>query len=488
MMLHFLESVILLLLMGCMLHLMKERKDWTFGLKTDRLDGSQGLETTVGRLGIHDIVDRSGQTSRMQGSAFYDIKHRTIQWQGKPVPISFGLPERYPLLDHHYLPLLLTSAFLILRMVELGQPALFGMLMLYVIVMNGLKADHMALADCIFVILLSFHIQASSHPYLGVIGYLASSILIRIVIQVTRRAEWHQWLRRIAALGILLLIGMNILLASKINGAYNWVTIGSVQFQPSEIVKILYLFILVVPAGHHLGERGEQILILSMTLIGFLYAYLIRDIGLLVQLGALFMVAVLVQNHALLLSITLILLALLVLKLLPQLSAEVAERLSGWLGGSLLSSLTAGGSFLDASNYGYQSVHAIVAFFVNGGLFGHPKLDILQNITASHSDLVVAWLGQMNGFILMMEVLGLEVLLLFHVLQKFKEERRQNQVFSLLGCLGIMVAVFLNVGGTFSIIPLTGVVNPALSNGISASISYGAMFGLAAYSDLVITT
>ena len=39
MMLHFLESVILLLLMGCMLHLMKERKDWIFGLKIDRLDG-----------------------------------------------------------------------------------------------------------------------------------------------------------------------------------------------------------------------------------------------------------------------------------------------------------------------------------------------------------------------------------------------------------------------------------------------------------------
>ena len=52
------------------------------------------------------------------------------------------------------------------------------------------------------------------------------------------------------------------------------------------------------------------------------------------------------------------------------------------------------------------------------------------------------------------------------------------QSFSLLELAAILLAFLMNVGGTFGVIPLTGVVNPALSDGISAAVSYGGFFGV----------
>ena len=69
-------------------------------------------------------------------------------------------------------------------------------------------------------------------------------------------------------------------------------------------------------------------------------------------------------------------------------------------------------------------------------------------------------------------------------MQNVRQQFKLNQTLSALSLAAVFCAIVLNVGGTFSIIPLTGVVNPVVSAGISASISYGTMFGIMAHTSV----
>ena len=75
-------------------------------------------------------------------------------------------------------------------------------------------------------------------------------------------------------------------------------------------------------------------------------------------------------------------------------------------------------------------------------------------------------------------------LLIIAVLYNLRQQNRFQQMLTCLAIASIVFAMVLNVGGTFSVIPLTGVVLPAMSDGISASISYGCMFGIIASSSI----
>ena len=171
---------------------------------------------------------------------------------------------------------------------------------------------------------------------------------------------------------------------------------------------------------------------------------------------------------------------------LPSLSSTAFSRIQGWLGSnaSIWKSLTGAGSFENFTTYGYQSVHALVAAFTNGGLLGNQSFDVLKNITAANSDLVMALISQRHGSIMLVLLLGLSILLILAVMQNVRQQFKLNQTLSALSLAAGFFAIVLNVGGTFSIIPLTGVVNPAVSAGISASISYGTMFGIMAHTSV----
>ena len=92
---------------------------------------------------------------------------------------------------------------------------------------------------------LSLAVTASSAPgslpkqllaiVLGMGLFLALGLFLRDLERVKKR----RWLMAAGAIGLL---GITLVLGKAKCGATNWVTLGGISFQPSEIAKICYIF------------------------------------------------------------------------------------------------------------------------------------------------------------------------------------------------------------------------------------------------------
>ena len=524
-------DILLVLFIIATAYILFQKRNWRFGLvvkkgETIVQDGMQGLATTLGRLKTNDVHFKEITVARKQGMVTYRPKKKSIEYlnlkngrthetTGEVIggeEVTFSLPTNDFGTCLTYLPLLLGEAFIAVSGAAMyrltGELAVLGpylFLLIYNLAFTLIRSDHLPVIEEIMTILLTFYIEATLYPglsggdfqsclvsaYVGVGLYLFFSVLVRLFLSLNlnrflgKQTLWD-YFRKLAALLILIISILNIALADEIMGAYNWITLFGVQFQPSEMVKILLLVVLVIPDQRLFGERKSSFLFFGISAYCFLYALIIGDSGLLMQLGVIFVLAILIQCSRLLLSLVAIGLSVVAVLILPSLSSTAFSRIQGWLGSnaSIWKSLTGAGSFENFTTYGYQSVHALVAAFTNGGLLGNQSFDVLKNITAANSDLVMALISQRHGSIMLVLLLGLSILLILAVMQNVRQQFKLNQTLSALSLAAVFCAIVLNVGGTFSIIPLTGVVNPAVSAGISASISYGTMFGIMAHTSV----
>ncbi|MGW8251551.1 MAG: FtsW/RodA/SpoVE family cell cycle protein, partial [Anaerolineales bacterium] len=125
-----------------------------------------------------------------------------------------------------------------------------------------------------------------------------------------------------------------------------------------------------------------------------------------------------------------------------------------------------------------QAIYAIAAGGISGtGLgFGSPEY-----IPLAHSDFIYAALLEEMGFIIGFAVLILFAVLLLRIL-RLALLLPKGQVFERLLCIGIcfqlFAQVFIMVGGTLNLIPLTGLTVPFLSQGGAALLVYLSEVGI----------
>lgn len=73
---------------------------------------------------------------------------------------------------------------------------------------------------------------------------VGGGIVIYLVIGWSlRQLSRAKVFRYIAAVGGLLLLAANLVLGQEINGARNWIALGLISFQPSELVKLCFLYV-----------------------------------------------------------------------------------------------------------------------------------------------------------------------------------------------------------------------------------------------------
>ncbi|WP_375447027.1 FtsW/RodA/SpoVE family cell cycle protein [uncultured Fibrella sp.] len=153
---------------------------------------------------------------------------------------------------------------------------------------------------------------------------------------------------------------------------------------------------------------------------------------------------------------------------LPGVGDRLTQRKSMWL--SPWYNLNKGGDHLAHSIWSLAS----------GGLTGQGIGEgFANNMPAAHTDMVLATLGEEIGWLGLVAVILLIGLLLHRSLLI---AGRAGQVFSFYICTGIAVATsvqfLLIAGGSFGLIPLTGVSVPFLSYGMSSMCINLAAFGL----------
>jgi cell division protein FtsW len=286
---------------------------------------------------------------------------------------------------------------------------------------------------------------------------------------VAMNINYHH-LSRLSPLLMLAAIGLLVLVllpgfGHEANGAQRWIQVGSLPpMQPSEFAKlavIIYMAAWLASKGDAVRDwsLGVVPFVLMVGLVGALIV-LEPDLGTAVMVaaitGTLFFLAGARLWHVLILAAS------------GTGIASLLILLGGYRVDRILSFTSAEA---DPSGLGFQTLQLLVAFG-SGGLTG-VGLGVSRQkffyLPGSHTDGVLAIVGEELGFIGTMLVLALFLVVLWRGWLIMK--RADDQFGSLLAA-GILAWIgfqmLLNVGGVTRIIPLTGIPLPLLSYGGSS--------------------
>jgi rod shape determining protein RodA len=274
-------------------------------------------------------------------------------------------------------------------------------------------------------------------------------------------------------MGLMLLV---LVAAEAIRGSRRWIDIGPFQFQPSEFGKVLF----VLALGGFLVERSRRVRSFStvVTAVGLALppialVFVQPDLGTALvysaALGAVLLVAGVRWLHLTLLAIVASLVMASVLWFLPAAGLEVLKpyqtaRLTGFANP-------------DADPTGLtwnvtQSITAIGA----GGLDGRGVVEASQTrldyLPEHATDFVFASFAEQRGFF------GASILLLLYLLVVWRGLRVVTLSSDLYGAVvaagivfGFLFQVFVNVGMTMGIAPVTGIPLAFVSVGGSSMVA-----------------
>jgi rod shape determining protein RodA len=265
---------------------------------------------------------------------------------------------------------------------------------------------------------------------------------------------------------VLLLLLVLTPLGEETAGAQAWIQLFGFQFQPSEIAK---LAMLIAVAAYLSEVRGEPDLdhLWKATGIAVAPMFLILlqpDIGTMMVFAAI-LLGVLVVRGARLKHLGVLLLAAIL--------ALVVAFQAGFIEDYQIARLTA---FADPSTdplrAGYNKAQAEIAIGA-GGLTGKGYLQGTQTnldfVPEQHTDFIFTVVGEELGFLGAMLLLGLFAVLIW---RGFRTALMSRDVFGTLLAAGITVMwafqVFINVGMTVGIMPITGIPLPFVSYGGTA--------------------
>ena len=302
----------------------------------------------------------------------------------------------------------------------------------------------------------------------GTVGYLVLLFVDPGVYQRYRKVIYA------GTLGVMVLV---FLAGAAARGSKRWITFGSFQFQPSEFGKLLFvLFLAAVLAerGRRVSDARSVLSVLGLALVPIGLVFLQPDFGTaLVYSAALAAVLFLAGTrwlHLALLAAVAVVTALSVLWLVP--SATGRPVLKQYQQDRLTSFLHPDRN-PQGLNYNIrQSITAVGAGGTNGrGVEGatQTKYDYLPEHA---TDFAFASLAEERGF------LGAAALLLLYLLivwRGLKAVTLARDAFSAIAAGGIVFAflfqVFVNVGGTIGIAPITGIPLQFVSVGGSAMVA-----------------
>jgi rod shape determining protein RodA len=264
--------------------------------------------------------------------------------------------------------------------------------------------------------------------------------------------------------------------AEAIRGSKRWIEIGPLQFQPSEFGKSLFVLALagfVVERRARVGELRTSLAAIGLALPPMLLVFLQPDLGTALvyaaALAAVLFVAGTRWLHLALLGAAGIVVALSVVWFLPAAGLQVlkpyqVERLIGFTNPDA-----------DPSGLTYNVTQSITAIGA-GGLDGRGVVEASQTrldyLPEHATDFVFASFAEQRGFF------GAAILLLLYLLIVWRGLRVVTVAGDLYGAIvagGITFAflfqVFVNVGMTMGVAPVTGIPLPFVTVGGSSMVA-----------------
>jgi rod shape determining protein RodA len=300
--------------------------------------------------------------------------------------------------------------------------------------------------------------------------------LAALVVAVFVDPEYYRRYRRPIYAGTLGLMVIVLLTGAVTRGSKRWLDLGFFKFQPSEFGKlflVLFLAGLLADRAKRLGDSKTVLSAIAFAAGPILLVFVQPDFGTAMvyaaALAGVLFVAGTRWTHLAILGGATVVAALLVLWILPASGIHVLkpyqqDRIVGFMHRN---------DQPQGATYNVtQSINAVGAGQLSGrGVKGATQTN-LGFLPVHATDFVFASIAEQRGFI------GVSILLLLYLLvvwRGLKVIAGARDSFSAIAAGGIVVAllfqVFVNVGMTIGIAPITGIPLPFVSVGGSAMIA-----------------
>lgn len=277
---------------------------------------------------------------------------------------------------------------------------------------------------------------------------------------------WLRKLKRTSAMRIpvaviaVALLAVNAVAGYSEYGATNWLSVGGYSFQPSEFVKVCYIYTGAATMDT-LYRKNNLYMFIGFSAVCVIALALIGDFG----TALIFFVTFLVISFLRSGSIATVILAVTGAGLAGFLAVSVkpyiAQRFAIW-----------GHVWEDVYDKGFQQTRALSASAA-GGLIGKgPGNGWLKNVFAANMDMVFAMVCEELGLIVAACMVLAVVLMAFFAIREAR--RGRSAYYGIAACATVsmlMVQTALNVFGSLDLLPFTGVTFPFVSRGGSSLLS-----------------
>ena len=295
---------------------------------------------------------------------------------------------------------------------------------------------------------------------LGLVIFLMLSVALRSLPLAVRL----RWPAAIAGGGLLV---FTLLLGQRIFGAKNWIAIGPLTVQPSELVKLVFVLVGAATLDRLFARRNLIFTALfSAFCVGCLA--LMSDFGTALVFFVAFLCIAFLRTGDLPSVVMLTAAAGIAGGIVLHFKPFIADRFSVWRHAWEFTQTT-----------GYQQSRTMSAI-ASGGLFGTgPQDGWLKHLGAANTDLVFGVVGEEFGLLPALCMAAVPVIFVVFTVRAAANARSAFYTIASSAAAAMLITqTLLNVLGSVDLLPLTGVTFPFVSMGGSSML---ACWGLLAY-------
>lgn len=359
-------------------------------------------------------------------------------------------------------------------------PAAFALLCIlmwvYVIALRMMKRTGFEVElIAFFLSTLSLAVTASAYPYsvmkqsicilLGVLLFFAMCWFLRDLSKAKR------FTYILMGISVVLLI-INITMGTVVNGSQNWIHIGGFSIQPSEMVKIVFIFVGAASLDE-LQQRKNMLVFMGFSFFCLGCLAIMGDFGTALIFFATFLVISFLRSGDFTKLFLVLgaagLMGLMVLRFMPY----VASRFQIWRH-----------VWEDPTDKGFQQVQTMTSV-ASGGIPGLGAGEgNLSDVAASSTDLVFGLLAEEWGLVI--AILAVLCIVTLGVFAYRSIIAGRSTYYCIAACATTSLFMFqtiLNVFGSVDLLPLTGVTFPFISSGGTSMIACWGMLAFVKAAD-----
>jgi rod shape determining protein RodA len=309
-----------------------------------------------------------------------------------------------------------------------------------------------------------------------VLGSVAAAVVSLFDYEVYRRFQWAFYAAAVVLLAAVLPLGI------EVKGATRWFDLGFTRLQPSALALLL----LALSIGAYLADRMDllgskrvTLVALAMMAVPALLVYREPDFGSAMVIVALTLAMLYFYGtswtHFAVLAGTGVAALVVALKVLPLAGIKViqeyqVQRLFVFMNPSH-----------DPSGSGWNIIQSMIAVG-SGALRGRGDMatqTALDFLPEHHTDFIFAVISERSGFLGALVLIALYGIVIWRCL-RIATLSRDMYGSILAGGIGVMFLfqVFVNIGMTIGIMPVTGIPLPFVSYGGTAMIAFLMFVGL----------